>query len=120
MSDRASDESSIVEEGLLKPQRLAGQAGLVGYTPAPLAQTQAEEKLVVAQVRNVNETGTAITLVDGTRLLTPPGWTVRRGVLTHGTLVIASYREEEDGNQVLTKLFLGQSEPIPGETPTQQ
>jgi hypothetical protein len=46
---------------------------------------------------------TAITLSDGTKLVTPAGAVLKPGVVTEGMLVVASYREA-NGTQVLTGL----------------
>src|SRR5262245_59727189 len=91
---------------------LAGLVAVLGFVPAAaLAQAQAEEKMLVGQVQNVDETGTKITLADGTKLLTPPGSVVRPGTLQAGTMVVAGYREE-NGDKILTKL-LKPAEPVP-------
>ena len=91
---------------------------MIGLAPvAVLAQAQAEEKVLIGQVQSVDETGTKITLTDGTKLLTPPGAVVRPGVLEEGTMVVAMYREE-NGDKILTKLSLKQSEPAPS-TPSE-
>src|SRR5437016_8297990 len=63
----------------------------------------------------VHETGST---PDGTTLLSPPGATLRPGALQEGTLVVAMYREQENGDKVLTRLFLGKSEPAPA-TPSE-
>jgi Protein of unknown function (DUF1344) len=81
-----------------------------------LAQTQPEEKMLVGRVQSVDESGTELTLADGTKLLTPPGAQFNPGALERGMIVIAMYREQDDGRKVLTRLSRGQSEPAP-ETP---
>jgi hypothetical protein len=81
-----------------------------------LAQTQPEEKMLVGRVQSVDDSGTELTLADGTKLLTPPGAQFNPGVLEKGMIVIAMYREQGDGRKVLTRLSRGQSEPAP-ETP---
>ena len=97
---------------------LAGLVAVLGFAPAvALAQAQADEKMLVGQVQSVDETGTEITLTDGTRLLTPPGSIVRRGALEKGTEVIAMYREE-NGDKILTNLTLGHIGPAPS-TPSE-
>jgi hypothetical protein len=107
-----------VQGDSLKKLMLAGLVAVLGFAPAfALAQTQAEEKMLVGQVRDVDETGTQITLTDGTKLLTPPGSVVRPGALHEGTMVVAMYREE-NGDKILTKLSLKQSEPVPS-TPSE-
>jgi hypothetical protein len=46
---------------------LAVLVALIGLGPAlTLAQAQAEEKTLVGRVQSVDETGTALTLTDGT------------------------------------------------------
>jgi len=103
----------------LKKLILAGLVAVLGFAPVfALAQAQAEEKMLVGQVQSVDETGTALTLTDGTKLLTPPGAILRPGALQEGMLVVAMYREE-NGDKILTKLSLGQSEPAPPSTPSE-
>src|SRR5437899_2336154 len=113
------------QEDAVKKLLLAGLVALTGFAPTfALAQASADEKVVVGRVQNVDESGTEITLADGTKLLTPPGSTIRPGALQEGAIVVAMYREQEDGNKVLTRLTLGQNEPAapatPSETPKQQ
>ena len=90
--------------------------GLVVLTAAAplyaLAQAQAEETILVGQVQSVDETGTEITLADGTKLVTPPGSVIRPGALQEGTMVVAMYREE-NGDKIVTRLSLVQSAPAP-------
>ena len=101
---------------------LAGLVVAIGFAPtfavsqpsghgSAQDQEQREEKMLVGQVQSVDESGTELTLTDGTKLLTPPGSRFRPGVLGEGMLVIAMYREEENGNKILTRLSLGQREP---------
>ena len=91
---------------------------VLGFAPAvALAQAQADEKMLVGQVQSVDETGTKITLTDGTKLLTPPGSVIRPGVLQEGTTVVAMYREE-NGDKILTKITLRQIAPVPS-TPSE-
>ena len=105
----------------MKKLLLAGALAMIGLAPtSALAQAQAEEKMLVGEVQSVDETGTQITLKDGTTLLTPPGSMLRPGALEQGMLVVAMYREEENGDKILTKLSLGHSQPAPegpGESP---
>ncbi len=102
----------------MKKLMLAGLVAVLGFAPAfALAQAQAQEKMLVGQVQSVDETGTEITLTDGTKLLTPPGAIIRPGALEEGTMVVAMYREE-NGDKILTKLSLRQSEPAPS-TPSE-
>src|SRR5437867_2054719 len=57
-----------------KKLMLAGLVAVLGFAPAfALAQAQVQEKMLVGQVQSVDQTGTEITLTDGTKLLTPPG-----------------------------------------------
>jgi hypothetical protein len=107
----------VVQGDSLKKLMLAGLVAVLGLAPAvALAQAQAEEMVLVGQVQSVDETGTQITLTDGTKLLTPPGSVIRPGVLEEGTMVVAMYREE-NGDKILTQLAVGQSAPAPS-TPT--
>lgn len=109
----------------MKKLMVAGLVAVLGLGPAfALAQAQREktmvereETMLVGQVQSVDETGTAITLTDGTKLLTPSGSVLRPGALEKGTKVIAMYREE-NGDKILTKLSLAQREPAPS-TPSQ-
>lgn len=86
--------------------------------PPPGAETpaQGEEKLVEGQVRSIDPSGTEIVLTDGTRLVVPPGATLRPGVLTEGTAVVATYREQ-NGNKVLTRLALKEPAASPPTAP---
>jgi hypothetical protein len=80
-------------------------------TPLPTEQRSAgkqqpmpgQVKRVQGEVRSIDPSGTEITLTDGTTLLTPPGATLRPGLLTAGATVIASYTEV-DGQKVMTDL----------------
>jgi Protein of unknown function (DUF1344) len=69
-----------------------------GATPAPQA-----ENAVEGRIENIDPSRTAITLSDGTKLVTPAGAVLKPGVVTEGMLVVASYREE-NGAKVLTGL----------------
>jgi len=79
--------------------------------------------MLVGRVQSVDDSGTELTLADGTKLLTPPGAMLRPGALEQGMLVVAMYREE-NGEKILTRLTLGESEPNPsakpGESPRRQ
>lgn len=69
------------------------------------APSAGQEQEVEGQVRSIDPSGTAITLTDGTRLVTPPGAAIKPGALTEGATVIASYREE-NGQKVMTELVV--------------
>jgi len=81
--------------------------------PYALAQTQSDEKMLVGWVQSVDESGTELILADGTKLVTPPGAQFNPGALEEGIVVVAMYREQDDGRKVLTRLSRGQSEPVP-------
>jgi len=81
--------------------------------PYALAQTQSDEKMLVGRVQSVDESGTELTLADGTKLVTPPGAQFNPGALEEGMVVVAMYREQDDGRKVLTSLSRGRSEPVP-------
>lgn len=85
-------------------------------TPAPPAGQDSQQKVVQGQVKSIDPAGTEITLTDGTRLLTPPGRSLRPGVLIEGMTVIASYREE-NGEKVMTELAV---EKPPASPPTER
>jgi hypothetical protein len=95
-------------------------AETTAQTQTPPAE-QKPEKIVKGQVRSIDPAGTSITLMDGTRLLAPPGAALRPGALTEGMTIIASYREE-NGAKVLTELAMDEpsasprspTEPLPG------
>ena len=112
----------------MKKLLLAGLLAILGLAPAlASAQTQApqpraphpqaEEKMLVGEVQSIDESGTQITLKDGTMLLTPPGSMLRPGALEQGMVVVAMYREQENGDKVLTRLSLGQAQSGPGAPP---
>jgi hypothetical protein len=66
-----------------------------------------EEKVIIGEVQSVDESGTQITLTDGTKLLTPPGAMLTPGTVQQGMHVVAMYREQENGDKVLTRLARG-------------
>src|SRR5262245_47763765 len=111
------------KEGVVKKLILAGLVATMGFVPAlVLAQTRSEsgppaahgeERMLVGQVQSVDDSGTELTLKDGTKLLTPPGSRLRPGLLNEGMLIVAMYREE-NGDKILTRISLGQSAPAPG------
>jgi hypothetical protein len=102
----------------LKKPMLAGLVAVLGLAPTfAAAEVQGEKMMMVGRVQSVDETGTEITLTDGTRLLTPPGSIVRPGAFEKGTEVIAMYREE-NGDKILTNLTLGHIGPAPS-TPSE-
>jgi hypothetical protein len=80
--------------------------------PNQLGQVQPQEKILEGEVESVDESGTEITLTDGTTLVTPPGAMLRPGALDQGSIVIATYREE-NGNNVLTGLLVRSNERAP-------
>jgi len=111
------------KEGVVKKWIVAALVATMGLAPAlVLAQTrgesqsppaQEEERMLVGQVQSVDDSGTELTLMDGTKLLTPPGSRLRPGLLNEGMLIVAMYREL-NGDKILTRIALGQSEPAPG------
>jgi hypothetical protein len=105
---------SAAQEDPVKKLLLAGLLATVGLAPTlARAQAQAEEKMLVGEVQSIDETGTQFTLKDGTTLLTPPGSMLRPGALEQGMLVVAMYREQENGDKVLTRLSLRHGRPAP-------
>ena len=90
---------------------LAGLVAMLGFAPA-FALAQAQQQVAVGQVQSVDETGTKITLTDGTKLLTPLGSVIRPRALQEGTMVLAMYLEEH-GDKIVTKLSLKPSAPAP-------
>jgi len=107
-------DSAALEGSVNKLLMLVGLVVLIAFAPlSALAQRQSEEKILVGRVQSVDESGTELTLADGTKLLTPPGGKFNPGALEEGMMVIAMYREQDDGRKVLTRLSRGQSAPIP-------
>ena len=91
----------------MKKLMLAGLAIMIALAPAfALGQTQAEVKMLVGRVQSVHESGTEITLTDGTKLLTPPGSRLAPGALEEGMAVVAMYEQQENGDKILTGLSL--------------
>jgi len=91
---------------------LAGLVAALGLAPAgslsqASAQTQPEEKVIIGEVQSGDASGTELTLTDGTKLLTPPGAMLRPGAVQQGMQVAAVYREQENGNKILTRLAPG-------------
>jgi hypothetical protein len=74
------------------------------------------EKTIEGQVKSVNPSGTEITLTDGTTLVAPPGAAIRPGILAEGSIIVASYREE-NGNNVMTELALKEPAASPRTAP---
>ena len=107
-------DSAALEGSVNKLLMLVGLVVLIAFAPlSALAQRQSEEKILVGRVQSVDESGTELTLADGTKLLTPPGGKLNPGALEEGMMVIAMYREQDDGRKVLTILSRGRSEPVP-------
>ena len=90
--------AAALAETQLPPPAARSSAPPGATTPAPEAENAAE-----GRIENVDPSRTAITLSDGTRLVTPAGAVLKPGVVTEGMLVVASYREE-NGAKVLTGL----------------
>jgi len=91
---------------------LGALVALIAFAPLyAAAQTQSDEKMLVGRVQSVDESGTELTLDDGTKLLTPPGAQLNSGALEKGMIVVAMYREEGDGRKILTSLSRGRNEP---------
>jgi hypothetical protein len=81
-------------------------------SPPPGATTAPEAaKAVEGRIESVDPSRTAITLSNGTTLVTPPGEVLKPGVVTEGMLVVASYREE-NGAKVLTGLTVKDPGPV--------
>ena len=80
--------------------------------PNDLGQVQPQEKILQGEVASVDESGTEITLTNGTTLVTPPGATLRPGAVAQGAIVIATYREE-NGHNVLTGLLVRDNDRVP-------
>ncbi len=73
-------------------------AAVIGVlVAAPLVSA---ETIIEGKVRNVDQTGRLVTLVDGTKLIIPDNVQVNRKDLGPGALVKASYQEQERENIV--------------------
>jgi hypothetical protein len=105
----------------MKKSWLAGFVAVIAVALSfAVAEAQSDEKIVLGQVEGVDESGTELTLSDGTVLLTPPGAMLHPGVLEKGMLVIAMYREMENGDKILIRLARARNEPTssaPSEAP---
>src|SRR3989442_7428315 len=80
--------------------------GAVAQTPTEDRQApdkQTDERGVEGQVQSIDVSGTAITLTDGTKLMTPAGATPRPRAPMEGMMVVPSHREEH-GDKSLTGL----------------
>lgn len=104
-------------------------AGVSAQSPAnqpPAAQTPPSttadtptlgaEKRIEGQVKSINPAGTEITLTDGTTLVTPAGATIEPGILSEGSTIVASYREQ-NGNNVLIELAMREPAASPQTAP---
>jgi len=100
-----------VQEGVVKKLFFGIAAVLMLFTPGLSPAQQPEEKMLVGRVQSVDSSGTEITLTDGTRLVTPPGARLLPGSVEKGMLVLAVYRQGENGVKVLTRLAREQREP---------
>jgi len=87
-----------------------------GTSPGGTSPTLGAEKTIEGQVKSVNPSGTEITLTDGTTLVAPPGAAIRPGILAEGSIIVASYREE-NGNNVMTELALKEPAASPRTAP---
>jgi hypothetical protein len=99
----AASANFFVAEALAQRPEAPPPTGQRPSSPAVETPALGPEKRVEGEVKSVNPSGTEITLTDGTTLVTPPGATLRPGVLPEGSMVVASYREE-NGRNVLTDL----------------
>ena len=97
---------------------LLGVAVLMVFVPVLCwAQQPPDEKMLVGRVQSVDPSGTEITRTDGTRLVTPPGARLLPGSVEQGMLVLAVYREGQNGDKVLTRLAREQREPAADSPP---
>ncbi len=85
-------------------------------TPGAQQRKPGEEKIVQGQVKAIDPAGTELTLMDGTRLVAPPGAMITPGAVTEGMTVIASYREQ-NGENVLTELAVEEPSASPRSQP---
>jgi hypothetical protein len=104
--------SAVVVAGSAVPAALAQTRATPGAQPSQ----RGEEKIVQGQVKSIDPAGTELTLIDGMRLVAPPGAMITPGAVTEGMAVIASYREE-NGENVLTALAVEETSASPRSNP---
>jgi len=109
------NEAASCGEGGCGEEVAAGWSGRDhGLRPDAGARSDEPRGRVAAGARRRTDArGSGAELKDGTKLLTPPGSRFRPGLLNEGMLIVAMYREE-NGDKILTRISLGQSEPAPG------
>ena len=93
---------AIFVAAALAQTQLPPPAGRSSPPPGATTPTPQAENAVEGRIENIDPSRTAITLSDGTKLVTPAA-VLKPGVVTEGMLVVASYREE-NGAKVLTGL----------------
>ena len=94
---------AIFVAAALAQTQLPPPAGRSSAPPGATTPAPESENAVEGRIEIIDPSRTAITLSDGTKLVTPPGAVLKPGVVTEGMLVVASYREE-NGAKVLTGL----------------
>ncbi|SRR6266404_480586 len=80
---------------------ILASAIFVAEAAAAPTLAQKEEQAVEGRIASVDPSRTAITLTDGTKLVTPQGAVFTPGAVAEGMTIVASYREE-NGAKVLT------------------
>jgi hypothetical protein len=70
--------------------QLPPPAGRSSPPPGATTPTPQAENAVEGRIENIDPSRTAITLSDGTKLVTPAGAVLKPGVATEGMLVVAS------------------------------
>ena len=85
--------------------------GPTGPSPRAQSSTPGQEKVIRGQVKSIDPSMAAITLVDGTTLVAPSGELIQPGL--EGATVLARYREDA-GVKVLIQLAVA---PEPSASP---
>ena len=94
---------AIFVAAALAQTQLPPPAGRSSAPPGATTPASEAGNAVEGRIENIDPSRTAITLSDGTKLVTPTGVVLKAGVVTEGMLVVANYREE-NGAKVLTGL----------------
>jgi hypothetical protein len=88
----------------MKSVRAVLAVALIGFviTLAPMAWA---EDVLDGRIKSVDPSGNMVTLDDGTKLMIPPTLTIEKTTLQPGTIVKASY-VEENGQKVATSVIV--------------
>src|SRR6266536_6607939 len=85
---------AIFVAAALAQTQLPPPSGRSSPPPGATPPAPESENAVEGPIEKIDASRTAITLSDGTKLVTPAGVVLKPGVVTEGMRVIASYREK--------------------------